>query len=137
MKKYFFIALAFSLFACNKLNEKRQFFGEWVVVKKERINENDAAEDITQECDKDDSETYRNMGEWYFDPGNEKCNEAELPIIGKWNYDSDNNRLVYSNNANINNAEARVQVITGDSMVLDLRTAGVEDIIRITYAKAK
>lgn len=119
------------------MNAKKQFFGEWLVLKKEMKNAAGEWDDITQECDKDDSEAYRNMGEWYYNPGNVTCTEGELPTIGKWNYDADNKRIVYANSANINSSEAYVISIDGDGMVLEINSAGVPNPMRITYQKVK
>ncbi len=137
MKKIVFLFFAIALFSCDKMNSKKQFFGEWQVLKKEQLNADNTWIDITEECDKDDSESYRNMGDWYFFPGDVKCTESDLPSKGKWNYDADNKRLVYANSTNINVAEATVVSIDGDGMILDMNSAGVTNTTRITYKKAK
>lgn len=138
MKKYILLfGVALTFFSCKEINEKRQFFGEWLVLKKEQKNEDGTFTDITKNCDLDDNEAYRNMGTWYYEPGKEKCEDAELPTLGKWNYDRSNKRIVYSNSANMNVSEAYVVSIDGDGMVLDFRNSSVEHIVRITYKKVK
>lgn len=137
MNKILFVLGIVSLIACNKMNEKRQFFGEWLIVKKELKNADSTWTDVTKECDLDDSEAYRNMGVWYYDPGKVGCGGTELPTTGKWNYEASSKRLVYTNSAGINVSEAYVESIDGDGMILNLRTADNPNTTRITYKKVK
>lgn len=128
--------LVFGLLSCSKLMPKSNFFGEWVVIKKEQLTSENTWVDITQPCDKDDAEAYRNMGLWYYYPGELRCDPSEDIMQGTWNYDKDDNRLIYANTANINVSEAYVDLITKDSMTLSMNQ-GDSITIRIKYAKAK
>lgn len=114
---------------------KSKFFGEWVVIQKEQLVNNSWI-DITQECDKDDAEAYRNMGLWYYYPGELRCSSSDDLLQGTWNYDKNDNRIVYANTSNINVSEAYVDLITKDSMTLSMQQ-GDSMTIRIRYAKAK
>lgn len=137
MKKILPFILPVTLLSCSKLNEKKQFFGEWLIVKKELKGENGTLTDVTKQCELDDSEAYRNMGVWVYNPGNETCEEGELPTTGKWNYESSSKRLVYTNSAGMNTSEAYVELINSDSLIINLHVADNPSTTRITYKKVK
>lgn len=137
MKKILLLCSLISAVSCSKINQKKQFFGEWLILKKEQKNTDNSLTDITKPCELDDSEAYRNMGVWYYNPGNIKCTESELPTTGQWNYDASSKRIVYTSSVGINVSEAYVERIDGDTMILNLHVANNPNTTRITYKKVK
>lgn len=134
MKTVFYTLALLSLISCSKLNEKKQFFGDWRVLKKEQKNAQGNWEDVTKECEKDDGEAYRNMGKWFYDPGQNRCTNIDNIATGSWNYEPSQQRIVYTSTAKINIAEAYVIEISKTNMVLELYT-GDTLATRISYKK--
>lgn len=136
MKKVLFLFSLFLFLSCDKLNPKSKFFGEWRIIKKEMQQQDGSWKNIMKECEKDDAEAYRNMGLWYYYPGENRCQPYEQIIQGSWNYEKSENRIVYTNSANVNISDAYVDLITKDSMTLTLHQGDTAKI-KISYAKAK
>ncbi|MBN9295100.1 MAG: hypothetical protein J0G96_14070 [Flavobacteriia bacterium] len=136
MKKIIFPFILLALLSCDKVNSRRQFFGEWLVLKKEQQDANGDWQDITKECEKDDSEAFRNMGKWYYFPGSLRCSNTDKEAVGSWNYESSEKRLVFANSANINTSEAIVESIDDNGMVLNMNIADTMKM-RITYQRVK
>jgi len=116
------------------MNDTKQFLGTWQVTKKEKKNAQNQWQDSTKSCDLDDREEYQNMGKWYFDPGEMRCQPTDVLTTGTWDYDANEKRLVFGNGQS-NTAEAIVQTITSDKMVLILNTGTAGDSTRISYKR--
>lgn len=137
MNKTVFLLLIIVLsFSCDKINSKKKFFGDWEIQKKEKKDISGNWQDVTKECEKDDAESYRNMGVWYYYPGDIRCTPADNIVQGSWDYDKNSNRLVYTNTGSVNVADAQVEQIDKDNMVLIMNYADTASV-RITYKKAK
>lgn len=136
--KFKLLALLFflSLISCDKINAKKKFFGEWKIVKKEQKDSDGVWKDVLKECEEDDAEAYRNMGQWYYYPGDIRCSPSENIIQGSWDFDKSQNRLVYTNTAGLNVADANVEEITKNNMVLIMNLADTLTV-KISYQKAK
>ena len=112
-----------------------EIVGVWKKTKEETRQGAEAWEDVTQDCDLDDTEEYVSGGDWALYPGTVTCGSANV-INGSWELRANNTKVVYTYDGFQDEFESNIEQLTSAKMVLTHSAGDVEDTqYRDTYTK--
>lgn len=129
------------LFSCSDDSDEKdtsgnsKITGVWKKTKEESRQGNAAWEDVTEDCDLDDTEEYEAGGDWALYPGTVTCGSANV-ITGSWVLKANGTKVVFSYDAFEGEFESTVEELTDTKMVLTHSAGDVDDTqYRDTYTK--
>jgi hypothetical protein len=119
----------------NNPSGNSKIIGVWQKTKEETREGSAAWEDVTEDCDLDDTEEYEAGGDWALYPGTVTCGSAAV-INGSWSLKANNTKVVYSYDAFEGEFESNIEELTDTKMVLTHSAGDVDDTqYRDTYIK--
>lgn len=109
--------------------------GVWTKTKEEIREGNAAWQDVTEDCDLDDTEEYEANGDWALYPGTVTCGSAAV-INGSWTLKANGTKVVYSYDDFEGEFESNIEELTDTKMVLTHSAGDVDNTqYRDTYIK--
>ncbi|PZR21116.1 MAG: hypothetical protein DI539_08970 [Flavobacterium psychrophilum] len=112
-----------------------EIVGVWKKTKEETRQGSEAWEDVTEDCDLDDTEEYEADGDWALYPGTVTCGGAAV-INGTWSFRANKTKVVYTYDGFEGEYESTVESLTANKLVLTHSSGDVEDTqYRDTYTK--
>ncbi|MHA3788623.1 lipocalin family protein [Flavobacterium hauense] len=136
-----FLLIAVAVVSCSDDSDEKddtgnsEIVGVWKKTKEEARQGNEAWEDVTEDCDLDDTEEYEAGGDWTLYPGTVTCGSANV-IKGSWELKANNTKVVYSYDEFEGEFESNIEELTNTKMVLTHSSGDIDDTqYRDTYVK--
>ncbi|MFD2600917.1 lipocalin family protein [Flavobacterium suzhouense] len=116
-------------------SDNSKIVGVWQKTKEETRQGSEAWEDVTEDCDLDDTEEYVSDGDWALYPGTVTCGSANV-INGSWELRANGTKVVYTYDGFQDEFESNIEELTAAKMVLTHSAGDIDDTqYRDTYVK--
>lgn len=137
-----FLLIAVTIVSCSDDSDEKKSSGDpeivgvWKKTKEESRQGSEAWEDVTEDCDLDDTEEYVSDGDWALYPGTVTCNGNANVINGSWELRANGTKVVYTYDGFQDEFESNIEELTATKMVLTHSAGDVDDTqYRDTYVK--
>lgn len=137
-----FLFIAVTIVSCSDDSDEKdssgnsKIVGVWKKTKEETRQGNEAWEDVTEDCDLDNTEEYEADGDWALYPGTVTCGGNANVINGSWELKANNTKVVYTYDGFQDEFESNIEELTDTKMMLTHSAGDLDDTqYRDTYIK--
>ncbi|MNK06500.1 hypothetical protein D3C87_243990 [compost metagenome] len=136
------MVLVFTLFitGCSGDDNKEavndsEIVGVWTKMKEEKRVGLAEWQDVTEDCDLDDTEEYKSNGDWAMYMGTITCGSRDA-MYGTWSFRANETKVMFTYDEYEGEYEKTVEELSENKMILSHNTGDVQDTqYRITYIK--